>query len=312
MRKLRLWLVLAALAAPVAVLSVSAPAAPDDRPDAPVPNRPRVPGKLRLQLRERRDMPKGTGKAQVVTRTVDWGASETLVIVCDMWDDHYCKRAAQRVGVMVPRMNEVLTAARDHGVAIVHAPSGTMDLYEGTPYRTRMKQAPKAKPPVPLEKWCNLDPKREPPMPVETAKCSCDDPVVGPAVRRFSRQHPGLDITGYDGVSDSGEEIFNFCEQEKIKNVVLMGVHTNMCVLGRPFGIRQMVKLGKNVVLCRDLTDAMYDPRQPPYVSHARGTELVVEHIERHWCPSIVGKDLTEVVAGSAGPSESSKSAGRD
>jgi hypothetical protein len=84
-----------------------------------------------------------------------------------------------------------------------------------------------------------------------------------------------------------------------------MGVHTNMCVLGRPFGIRQMVRLGKNVVLARDLTDAMYDPRQPPYVSHARGTELVVEHIERYWCPSMLGKDLTRVIAGTAGPLQS-------
>jgi hypothetical protein len=58
-------------------------------------------------------------------------------------------------------------------------------------------------------------------------------------------------------------------------------------------------------VLARDLTDAMYDPRQPPYVSHARGTELVIEHIERYWCPSIVGEvDLTKVVPGSAGPTE--------
>ena len=60
--------------------------------------------------------------------------------------------------------------------------------------------------------------------------------------------------------------------------------------------------LGKNVVLARDLTDAMYDPRQPPYVSHARGTEMVVEHIEKYWCPSIVSDDLTRVIEGSAGP----------
>jgi nicotinamidase-related amidase len=139
-------------------------------------------------------------------------------------------------------------------------------------------------------------------MPVETEKCACDDPVVGPAVRRYTRQHPGLDIAGFDGVSDRGDEIYNFLEQEGIKNVVLMGVHTNMCVLGRPFGIRQMVRLGKNVALARDLTDAMYDPRQPPYVSHARGTELVIEHIEKYWCPSIEGADLTRVVPGSAGP----------
>ena len=63
-----------------------------------------------------------------------------------------------------------------------------------------------------------------------------------------------------------------------------------------------MLKLGKNVVLARDLTDALYDPRQPPYVSHARGTEIVVEHIETYLCPSILSVDLTRVVAGSDGP----------
>ena len=99
--------------------------------------------------------------------------------------------------------------------------------------------------------------------------------------------------------------------QEGIKNVVLMGVHTNMCVLGRPFGIRQMVRLGINVVLARDLTDAMYDPREYPYVSHARGTELVIEHIEKYWCPSILGDDLTNVIPGSDDPSPEVLKAGR-
>lgn len=64
-----------------------------------------------------------------------------------------------------------------------------------------------------------------------------------------------------------------------------MGVRTDKCVLGHPFGIRQQVRLDKTVALARDLTDAMYDPRDPPYVSHERGTELVIEHIERYWCP---------------------------
>ncbi|HEY8506312.1 MAG TPA: protein-signal peptide and transmembrane prediction [Gemmataceae bacterium] len=268
----------------------------------PVVNRPKVQGKLRLHLRERKPDPAGGGKFVAVERTEDWDVARTAIIVCDMWDDHYCKSAAQRVGVMVPKMNAVLTAARNHGVMIIHAPSGTMSMYEGTPYRERMKRTPPAKPPVPIGGWCNLDPKREPELPVDTSVCACDDPVVGPAVRRYSRQHPGLDVTGFDGVSDSGQEIYNFCEQEGIDNIALMGVHTNMCVLGRSFGIRQMVRLGKNVVLVRDLTDAMYDPRQPPHVSHARGTELVIEHIERYWCPSIRSEDLTEVLPGSAGP----------
>ncbi|MBL8793619.1 MAG: isochorismatase family protein [Planctomycetia bacterium] len=273
---------------------------PCDQEAPRVSNRPKVPGKLRLHLRERREL--AGGKLQVVERTVDWEAAETAIIVCDMWDDHHCKLAAQRVGVMVPRMNQVLSAARDRGVMIIHAPSDTMNIYAGSPYRRRMEQAKAAKPPVPIDRRCDRDPKHEPPtLPVDR-DLDCDDPTLGPVVRRHTRQHVGLDIIGYDGISDSGQEIYNFCEQEGIKNVVLMGVHTNWCILARPFGIRQMLRLGKNVVLVRDLTDALYDPRQPPHVSHARGTEIVVEHIEHHLCPSILSADLMQVVPGSDGP----------
>ncbi len=33
-----------------------------------------------------------------------------------------------------------------------------------------------------------------------------------------------------------------------------------MCVLGRSFAIKTMVRRGKNVMLARDLTDTMYNP----------------------------------------------------
>jgi nicotinamidase-related amidase len=257
---------------------------------------------MRLKVRERQETRSGSGEFKVVERDVDWEVAKTAIIVCDMWDDIYCKAAKQRIDVMVPKMNAVLSAARNHGITIIHAPSGTMDLYEGSPHRERMKRAPAATPSVPIGKWCDLDPSREQPLPIDTSKSPCDDPVVGPIVRRYTREHPGLTITGYDGVSDNGQEIFNFCEQVGITNIAIMGVHTNMCVLGRPFGIRQQVRLGRNIVLVRDLTDAMYDPREKPYVSHTRGTELVIEHIEKYWCPSVSSDDLNRVLAASSGP----------
>ena len=65
-------------------------------------------------------------------------------------------------------------------------------------------------------------------------KCS------GRAYACYSRQHPDIEIGPYDGISDNGQEIYNYCEQLGIRNIVMTGVHTNMCVLGRPFGIRQM------------------------------------------------------------------------
>ena len=81
-------------------------------------------------------------------------------------------------------------------------------------------------------------------------------------------------------------------KQRGIDNVMVMGVHTNMCVLGRPFSIRQLTYQDQNVVLVRDLTDTMYNPRMPPYVSHFSGTDLVVDHIEKHWCPTMTSNQL--------------------
>ena len=266
-----------------------------------VPNRPRVPGVLELKQRLRVESPPGSGNWMVEERVVHWAAAETAIIICDMWDGHYVEQAAHRVAVMAARVNEVITAARDRGVMIIHAPSEVVEEYAGTPYRRRMQQAAYYEPPVPILSLCPLDTQREPPLPIDDRSPS-DDPVPRAAVKHFSRQHPAIEIVGYDGVSDSGQEIYNFCREEGIRNIAILGVHTNMCVLGRSFGIRQMVRLGMNVVLVRDLTDALYDPRQPPYVSHARGTELVIEHIEKYWCPSIDSADLTRVVPGSDGP----------
>lgn len=65
-----------------------------------------------------------------------------------------------------------------------------------------------------------------------------------------------------------------------------------MCVLGRPFAIRQLVHLGKNVVLVRDMTDTMYNHERKPFVDHFTGTDLVIEHVEKFWCPTILSTDL--------------------
>jgi hypothetical protein len=182
-------------------------AQPDPRPEPRVENRPKVPGTLRLHLRERRVEPKGSGNIKVHERTAHWNVAETAIIVCDMWDDHHCKIAAQLVGVMAPRMNQVLTAARDRGVMIIFAPSETMNIYAGTTYRKRMEQAKPAVPPSPIAKRCDRDPDNEPKtLPVDT-KLDCDDCELGPVVRRHTRQHAALDIIGFDGISDSGQEI---------------------------------------------------------------------------------------------------------
>ena len=84
-------------------------------------------------------------------------------------------------------------------------------------------------------------------------------------------ESPLIEIGKNDAITDNGQEIWNLLAQRGIDNVIICGVHLNMCVLGRPFGIRQMTKLGKNVALIRDLTDTMYNHERPPGVNHFRG-----------------------------------------
>ncbi|HRZ17587.1 MAG TPA: isochorismatase family protein, partial [Candidatus Hydrogenedentes bacterium] len=96
-------------------------------------------------------------------------------------------------------------------------------------------------------------------------------------------------------ISDNGREVYNYLRQEGIRNLLYVGVHTNMCVLNRTFGIRQMTRWGFDCALVRDLTDTMYNPAMPPKVPHDEGTERVVRHIEAYWCPSVTSG---EIVAG--------------
>jgi nicotinamidase-related amidase len=95
-------------------------------------------------------------------------------------------------------------------------------------------------------------------------------------------------------ISDRGAEVYSFLRQRGIKNLLVMGVHTNMCVLRRSFAIRQMTNWGIRCVLVRDLTDSMYNPADRPFVSHAEGTELVVQHIEKYWGPSVLSSELVK------------------
>jgi nicotinamidase-related amidase len=273
--------------------------------DAAALNRPKVRGTLSLRARKRGQG--SSGKSQVSEQVLRWEVAQTAIIICDMWDTHTCSLSAQRVAALAPRMNEVVSAARSLGVMIIHAPSDTMKFYEGTPWRQRMQRAPMVPSPTPILGRCPRDPVEEREFPIDDTEGGCDDPIVkewtGPYP--WTRENAAIDIVGFDGVSESGQEIYNYFKQEGITNIALMGVHTNICILNRSFGARQMTRLGFQVVLVRNLTDTMYDPRKRPFVSHARGTELVVEHIEAKWCPSITSEDLTRVIPGSDSASRS-------
>lgn len=225
------------------------------------------------------------------TNTASWDAAATAVVICDMWDKHWCKGASSRVAEMAPRMNRVVAELRRRGVLIVHCPSETMKFYENDPGRNLAKEAPPAPVEKPLAGWCNLDSTKEPPLPIDDSDGGCDDSPQCEQGSPWRRQIATIQIQPGDAITDS-TEAYNLMRQRGITNVIVMGVHQNMCVLGRPFSIRQLVYQGQNVVLMRDLTDSMYNSRRKPYVDHFTGNDLVTWHIEKYWCPTVTSDQI--------------------
>lgn len=260
-------------------------------------NSAQVPDKdlLKLNLRSR------SSPQRTTQRVAQWSPKKTALIICDMWDDHWCRSASRRVGELAGPLNATVEAARSRGVFVIHAPSTCTGFYENSPQRLRAKRAKFSAAPIPLATserwgtaWCWTDPKRESVLPIDDSDMGCDCQPQKCTIREaWTRQIDTIRIAEEDAITDNGQETWNLLAERGIENVILCGVHLNMCVLGRPFAIRQMVRLGKNVALIRDLTDTMYNPERPPGVSHFAGTDLVVGHVEQHWCPSFLSTDIT-------------------
>src|SRR5579884_1117199 len=238
---------------------------------------PLWPQSLEMPLRSR----DASGQPHVEVKRI--AAARTAVIVCDMWDQHWCSGATRRVAELAGRMDPFLKKACAAGVLIVHAPSETIDFYADYPQRAAILKAPHADPPPQLAH-------DDPPLPIDDTKGGCD---TGESFRKaWTRETPLLTIGRQDVISDNGGEIYSYLRMRGIRTVLIMGVHTNMCVLNRSFAIKQMTRWGVPCVLVRDLTDSMYNPADSPHVSHERGTELVIEYIERFWAPTVASSDI--------------------
>ena len=265
---------------------------------------------LELTLRKQTETSPESGRFHRRDQPDIWDPSQTALIVCDVWDLHHCLRAVHRVEEMGPRLNKVVQEARRRGVTIIHAPSDCMEAYASHPARKRAIAVPvAAELPAEIDQWCSRIPAEEAAVyPIDQSDGGEDDDPVEHAQWReklvslgrnpgtpWKKQSDLIEIdSDHDFVSDNGSEIWSILQARGIENVILTGVHTNMCVLGRPFGLRQMVRNGKNVVLMRDMTDTMYNPARWPFVSHFTGTDRIIDHIERYVCPTITSDQFVE------------------
>jgi nicotinamidase-related amidase len=222
-----------------------------------------------------------------------WDPRHTGVILCDLWDRHWCRGAAARVNELAPRIEAVLQNLRDRGCLIVHAPSDTMAFYATHPARIRLLQAAAQKVLV-LSEAGQKRLEQEPPIPVDPKRKECDcgpEKCVSQVV--WSRQHPGITIMEQDLIGDSFDILQAF-QHYQINQVLIMGVHTNLCVVGRNFGIRNLVRYGFQPLLVRDMTDCMAPRDEFPFVDHMTALDYVIYHIETYLCGTIDSGQILE------------------
>jgi nicotinamidase-related amidase len=229
---------------------------------------------------------------KIIKEKQEWDPAKTAIIICDMWDHHWCKGASARVAEMAPHMNKVLNIARKKGMLIVHSPSDCMKYYTDYPQRKAALQYSRQD--DKYEDGTNqLPSEKNAVWPIDQSNGGCNDTPRCEEGNPWTKETDLLEIKQNDVISDSGPELVRMFKDKGINRVILMGVHTNMCVIARPFGLRNMSNYGMNVALMRDLTDAMYDSRQSPFVNHFQGLGLMVEYIEKYIAPTVLSTDLT-------------------
>jgi hypothetical protein len=226
---------------------------------------------LTLQTRD-----PATGKVILTPEKVD--PRHVGVIAVDVWNFHWCKTATMRVDAIVPRMNRALDAARALGMTVMLCPSDVVDNYVGYPQREAVFALPKFPVPSVVNVTC-------PPVP-DAGGCACGRERC--AVNYgWDGMHPGLHIGEADLMPDTQAEVYAICKKFGLTHLIYVGFHTQICLLGKPMGLKAMKSAGLRCVLARDMTDAHpgYDPARN--FTPDLNTEQVVEHFEKYLAPTI-------------------------
>lgn len=230
-------------------------------------------GEIELTLRTRDP---ATGKILLASEKVD--PRRVGVIAVDVWNFHWCKTATMRVDAIVPRISKALEAARALGMTVMLCPSDVVDNYVGYPQREAIFALPKH--PVPDLGEVDCPPAQDP------GGCACG-PERCAVNFGWDGMHPALKIGAADLMPDTRAEVYAVCKKYGLTHLIYVGFHTQVCLLGKPMGLRAMKSAGLNCVLARDMTDAHpgYDPARD--FTPDLNTEQVVEHFEKHLAPSI-------------------------
>lgn len=221
---------------------------------------------------QRRDPASG----KILTYEEELDPKRVAVVAVDIWNFHWCKTSTERVSALVPRINKALEQARALGMTVFLCPTDVADNYVGTPMVERVI----AVEPVPLPKVNSV---QCPPAP-DGGGCTCGkERCLGNF--GWDGMHPDLIIGPNDLMPNDPGRLYAICKQRGITDLLYVGFHTQVCLLGKSIGLRPMSEAGFRCALARDVTDA-HGHYIPGGETPDDFTAKVVAHFEKHLAPT--------------------------
>lgn len=244
-----------------------------------------------------------------------WDTEKTAVIISDMWAEHWCKGATARTKEIAPNMNLLLESLRSKGVTIIHCPSDTGEYYKNLPVTAQNKDIISARDnfskftfkyylSISHRNSLLISSNRIPPVrsvvDPNWVQCDCAPPgkkCPGGDPWKNKGQIADINIHGTDFLAGDDEKVLHLLRNKQITHTLIMGVHTNMCIINRQFGIKQLLAYGFNPILVRDLTDSMSPREERPFTDHFTALDRVIDYIEENLCPTTTACELDKTLS---------------
>lgn len=238
--------------------------------------------KVKIHLRKQYNLFNNNENEYIYTDKYYKSAKEVGILVVGLWDSHNCKVAHKILDEICPKANTFIKKCRKEGMHIIF---GSSSLLKNPKYKHLGKNI-KAPFQSFKDKGINI-----PPLPFDDS----DGGIVekNPDFNRKNvGMHPAIEIENGDCMSGNNKEILNYLLYNKVKLLLVVGVHLNMCVLDRPYAIKNLIRYGMKVSLVKDLTDIMHSGKLDN-MTRDEAQNKMIDWVEYNICPTTTTEDVT-------------------